>query len=263
MIRSLYTAATGMTAQQLNMDVIANNLANTNTTGFKRSRADFQDLLYQNTRAAGTSAAAGAQVPTGIQIGLGARAAAVERVLSQGDFRQTSNPLDLVIEGNGFFQLQLTDGQIGYTRDGTFKVDSQGRLVTSDGNALLPEITIPPEAVGRLTISQDGTVFASLPGTATPQQLGQVQLARFVNPEGLESVGRNVYRPTAGSGDPATGTPGLEGYGTLGSGFLEMSNVKVVEEMVDMITAQRAYEINSKSIQAADEMLQIANNLRR
>jgi flagellar basal-body rod protein FlgG len=263
MIRSLYTAATGMTAQQLNMDVIANNLANTNTTGFKRSRADFQDLLYQNTRAAGTSATAGSQVPTGIQIGLGARAAAIERILSQGDFRQTSNPLDLVIEGDGFFQVQLPDGQTGYTRDGTFKLDSQGRLVTSDGNALLPEITIPPEGIGRVTISQDGTVFASLPGAATPQQLGQIQLARFVNPTGLESVGRNVYRPTAGSGDPTTGTPGLEGLGTVGSGFLEMSNVKVVEEMVDMITAQRAYEINSKSIQAADEMLQIANNLRR
>jgi flagellar basal-body rod protein FlgG len=252
-----------MTAQQLNMDVIANNLANTNTTGFKRSRADFQDLLYQNSRAAGTSAAAGAQVPTGIQIGLGARAAAVERIISQGDFRQTNNPLDLVIEGDGFFQVQLPDGNFGYTRDGTFKLDSQGRLVSSDGHALMPEITIPPEGIGRVTIAQDGTVFASLPGAAAPQQLGQVQLARFVNPTGLESVGRNVYRPTAASGDPVTGTPGLEGFGTVGSGFLEMSNVKVVEEMVDMITAQRAYEINSKSIQAADEMLQIANNLRR
>lgn len=263
MIRSLYTAATGMTAQQLTMDVIANNLANVNTTGFKRSRADFQDLLYQNTRAAGTSAAQGAQVPTGIQVGLGTRTAAVERVQSQGDFRQTGNPLDLVIEGSGFFQVQLPDGQIGYTRDGTFKVDSQGRLVTSDGFPLQPEITLPPEAAGRVTIGQDGTIFASLPGQATPQQLGQIQLANFVNPNGLESVGRNVFRPTAASGTPQTGTPGLQGFGTIGSGFLEMSNVKVVEEMVDMITAQRAYEINSKGIQVSDEMLQIANNLKR
>jgi len=263
MIRSLYTAATGMTAQQLNMDVIAHNLSNANTTGFKRSRADFQDLLYQTSRAAGTAAAQGAQVPTGIQVGLGTRAAAIERILSQGDFRQTGNALDLVIEGDGFFQVQLADGQIGYTRDGTFKLDGQGRLVTSDGNVLLPEITVPAEGVGRVTIGQDGTVFVNLPGQATPQQLGQIQLARFANPTGLESVGRNIYRPTAASGAAVTGTPGLDGFGTTGSGFLEMSNVKVVEEMVDMITAQRAYEINSKSIQAADEMLQIANNLRR
>jgi flagellar basal-body rod protein FlgG len=262
MIRSLYTAATGMTAQQLNMDVIANNLANVNTTGFKRSRADFQDLLYQNGRAAGVAASQGSQVPTGIQIGLGTRAAAVERIQSYGDFRQTGNPLDLIVEGEGFFQVQLPDGQLGYTRDGSFKVDSQGRLVTSDGYALQAEVTIPPEANGRITISQDGTVSTS-PQGGTVQQLGQVQLAKFINATGLESVGRNIFRPTAASGDPITGTPGLEGFGTIGSGFLEMSNVKVVEEMVDMITAQRAYEINSKSIQAADEMLQLANNLRR
>jgi flagellar basal-body rod protein FlgG len=263
MIRSLYTSATGMTAQQVNMDVIANNLANVNTTGFKRSRADFQDLLYQNTRAAGTAAAQGTQVPTGIQVGLGTRTAAIERIISQGDFRQTGNNLDLVVEGDGFFQVQLPDGQIGYTRDGTFKPDSQGRLVNSDGFPLLPEITIPPEANGKVTVGQDGTVSASLAGTPEPQQLGQIQIARFVNPMGLESVGRNIYRPTAASGSATTGTAGLEGFGTIGSGLLEMSNVKVVEEMVDMITAQRAYEINSKSIQAADEMLQVANNLRR
>jgi flagellar basal-body rod protein FlgG len=262
MIRSLYTASTGMTAQQLNMDVIANNLSNVNTTGYKRSRADFQDLLYQTSRAAGTNSAPGAQVPTGIQVGLGTRTAGVERMFMQGDFRQTGNPLDMVIEGEGFFQVQLPDGATGYTRDGTFKVDSQGRMVTSDGYALQPEITIPPEAGGKVTISQDGTVSASLPGSSAPQQLGQIQLARFINPAGLDSIGRNAYKPTAASGDATTGTPGLDGNGTLGSGFLEMSNVKVVEEMVDMITAQRAYEINSKSIQAADEMLQITNNLR-
>lgn len=263
MIRSLYTAATGMTAQQLNMDVIAHNLANVNTTGFKRSRADFQDLLYQNSRAAGTSAAQGAQVPTGTQVGLGVRAAAIERIHSQGDQRATGNPLDLVVEGDGFFQVQLPDGQIGYTRDGSFKLDSQGRVVTADGNVLQPEITIPAEGVTRVTIGRDGTVQVSLQGTATPQQLGQIQLARFANPTGLESVGGNILRPTAASGDAVTGTPGLEGLGNIGSGFLEMSNVKIVEEMVDMITAQRAYEINSKSIQASDEMLQTANNLRR
>jgi flagellar basal-body rod protein FlgG len=263
MIRALYTSATGMTAQQLNMDVIANNLANVNTTGFKRSRADFQDLMYQNSRAAGTAATQGAQVPTGIQVGLGTRAASIERIQSQGDIRVTGNPLDLDIEGDGYFQVQLSDGQTGYTRDGTFKLDSQGRLVSSDGNAVVPEITVPPEAVGRVTVSQDGTVFASLPGASAPQQLGQIQLARFVNPTGLESEGRNVFRQTAASGSPVTGTAGLEGFGTISPGSLEMSNVKVVEEMVDMITAQRAYEINSKSIQAADEMLQVANNLRR
>ena len=261
MIRSLYTAATGMTGQQLNMDVIANNLANVNTTGFKRSRADFQDLLYQNTRGAGTSAAQGLQVPTGIQVGLGTRTAAIERIQSQGDFRQTGNPLDLVVEGDGFFPVQLPDGQIGYTRDGTFKLDSQGRLVNSDGYILQPEITVPAE--GTVTIGLDGTVQATIQGTAAPQQLGQIQLALFINPAGLESVGRNIFRPTAASGDAVQGTPGLDGLGTIGSGFLEMSNVKVVEEMVDMISAQRAYEINSKSIQASDEMLQIANALRR
>src|SRR5438876_6979386 len=178
MIRALYTSATGMTAQQLNMDVIANNLANVNTTGFKRSRADFQDLLYQNTLAAGTAATQGAQVPTGIQVGLGTRAASVERVTTQGDFHQTDNPLDVVIEGEGFFQVQLPDGQIGYTRDGSFKIDSQGRMVNADGNPLLPEITVPPEAAEHVSISQDGTVSASLPGNSTPQQLGQIQLAR-------------------------------------------------------------------------------------
>jgi flagellar basal-body rod protein FlgG len=263
MIRELYTSATGMSAQQLNMDVIANNLANVNTTGFKRSRADFQDLLYQNSRGAGTAAAQGTEVPTGIRVGLGTRTAAVERIVSQGGFRQTGNSLDLVIEGDGFFQVPLPDGQIGYTRDGTFKPDSQGRLVSSDGNPLIPEISVPPEANGKVTVGQDGTVSASLPGQAAPQQLGQIQLARFVNATGLESIGRNIFRPTAASGTGTTGTPGLEGIGTLGSGMLEMSNVKVVEEMVDMITAQRAYEINSKSIQAADEMLRVANNLRR
>jgi flagellar basal-body rod protein FlgG len=262
MIRSLYTAATGMTAQQLNMDVVANNLANVNTTGFKRSRADFQDLLYQNVRSAGTNSAQTNQVPTGIQIGLGTRAVAVERIFQQGDFHTTNNDYDLVIEGDGFFQIQMPDGQTGYTRDGSFKRDSQGKLVTSDGLAVLPAITIDP-AVTKINIEQDGTVFGTIPGNPQPQNLGQIKTARFVNPAGLESVGRNLYRTTAASGEAAEGVPGVDGRGTVRSGMLEGSNVKVVEEMVDMITAQRAYEVNSKSIQASDEMLQVANNLRR
>src|SRR5262249_50525502 len=190
----LLTAGKGMEAQQPNMDVIAKNLANVNPTGFKRSRADFQDLMYQNSRAAGTAATQGAEVPTGIQVGLGTRAAAIERITTEGDIRVTGNPLDLDIEGDGFFQVQLSDGSTGYTRDGSFKLDSQGRLVNSDGNPVVPEITVPPEAAGRVTISQDGTVFASLPGASAPQQLGQIQLARFVNPTGLESQGRNIFR---------------------------------------------------------------------
>lgn len=263
MIRSLYTAATGMTAQQLNMDVIANNLANVNTTGFKRGRAEFQDLLYQNGRAAGSAAGAGGQIPIGTQVGLGTRASAILRTLNQGDIRVTGVDTDVVIEGEGFFQVTLPDGQFGYTRDGSFKVDQQGRLVTSDGYPVVPEITVPQESRGRISISQDGTVSTSPTGNEAAQTLGQLTLTRFVNPAGLEAVGRNVLRPTPASGGATTGNPGAEGFGTLSSGYLEMSNVKVVEEMVDMITAQRAYEINSKSIQTADEMLQIANTLRR
>lgn len=263
MVRSLYTAATGMTAQQLNMDVIANNLANVNTTGFKKSRADFQDLLYQNSRTAGTSAADGAQVPTGILVGLGTRTAAVERLNTQGDAKQTGNALDMEIEGDGFFQIQLSDGPTGYTRDGSFKLDSQGRIVTSDGYPLQPELVVPKNTVGSVTIAQDGTVSATVSGSSTPQEIGKIQLARFSNASGLESVGRDTLKQSASSGDPTTGTPGLDGLGTLGSGFLEMSNVSVVEEMVNMITAQRAYEINSKAIQASDEMLQMTNQMKK
>ena len=262
MIRSLYTAATGMTAQQLNMDVVANNLANVNTTGFKRSRADFQDLLYQNVRAAGTNSAQGAQVPTGIQVGLGTRAVAVERIFQQGDFHNTTNWSDLVIEGDGFFQIQMPDGQTAYTRDGSFKRDGQGKLVTSDGYAVVPNISIDP-GMTDINIEQDGTVTGKVQGQTQPQNIGQITIARFVNPAGLESVGRNLFLTTGASGEATVGIPGLEGRGTIRSGMLEGSNVKVVEEMVDMITAQRAYEINSKSIQASDEMLQTANNLRR
>lgn len=262
MIRSLYTAATGMSAQQLNMDVIANNLANVNTTGFKRSRADFQDLLYQSSRAAGSAAGQGAQVPNGIQVGLGVRTAAIERIQTKGDLRMTGNPLDLNIEGDGFFQVQLTDGTMGYTRDGTFRINGQGQLVNSDGLVVQTPITFQ-DGITDISVSQDGRIQGKQAGSTTRSELGTIQIARFVNPAGLESVGRNIYLQTDASGDPKTGTPGTDGLGTISSGTLEMSNVKVVEEMVDMITAQRAYEVNSKCIQAADEMLQLANQLRR
>lgn len=262
MIRSLWSAATGMAAQQLNMDIISNNLANVNTPGFKKTRVDFQDLLYQTFRSAGSTEAQGAEVPTGIQVGLGTRPAATTKIFSQGDFQQTQNPLDLVIEGDGFFQVLLPDGRTAYTRDGTFKLDSQGRLVTSDGFALDPEITIPAEATG-ISIGSDGTVTVAMPGQTAPQELGQITIAKFLNPAGLENTGRNLLLPTKASGDPVIDTPGVNGLGRLASGFVEMSNVKVVEEMVNMIVAQRAYEVNSKAIQTADEMLGIANNLRR
>jgi flagellar basal-body rod protein FlgG len=262
MIRSLWTAATGMEAQQLNIDVISNNLANVNTAGFKKSRVDFQDLLYQTLRSAGTTEAQGAQVPTGIQVGLGTRAAAIQKVFSQGDFQQTENPLDLVIEGGGFFQIQLPSGSMAYTRDGTFKLDAQGRMVTSDGFPLDPQITIPAEATA-ISIGSDGTVSVTLPGQNAPQEIGQIQIAKFSNPAGLTNAGRNLLQVSAASGEPIVDTPGLNGLGTLSHGFVEMSNVKVVEEMVNMIIAQRAYEVNAKAIQTADEMLNIANNLRR
>jgi flagellar basal-body rod protein FlgG len=262
MIRSLYTAATGMEAQQLNIDVIANNLANVNTTGFKRSRVDFQDLLYQTIRTAGAAQAQGVQIPTGIQVGLGTRVASVQKLFTQGDFQMTGNKLDLLIEGNGFFQVMLPSGNLAYTRDGSFKIDGQGRLVTSDGYPVQPEITIPAGAK-EISIGEDGTVSATLAGQSAPQELGQIQLVGFTNPAGLESLGRNLFVQTEASGEPVPGTPGQDGLGTLAQGYVEMSNVKVVEEMVNMIIAQRAYEVNSKSIQAADEMLNIANNIRR
>lgn len=262
MMRGLWSAASGMAAQQLNMDVVANNLANVNTTGFKRSRVDFQDLVYQTIRPAGTAVAEGAQVPTGIQVGLGSHPAAVQKIFSQGDFQQTQNPLDVAIEGDGFLQVLRPDGTIAYTRDGTFKLDNQGRLVNSDGYTLEPELAIPAEAT-QIAIGADGTLSVSLPGQSEPQEVGQIQLAKFLNPAGLMSLGKNLYAPSGASGEAITGTPGLDGFGTLAQGLVEMSNVRIVDEMVNMIVAQRAYEVNSKSIQTADDMLAIANNLRR
>ena len=262
MMRSLYTAASGMTGQQFNMDTIANNLANVNTTGFKKSRADFQDLLYQSLRFAGTPVTAGAQIPTGIQIGHGVRPVATQKIFSQGTFQQTDNPLDLVIEGDGFFQVLMPDGTVAYTRDGAFKQDAEGRIVTSDGFFLEPEIVIPDDAV-QIAIGADGTVAVTLAGESEPQTIGQIELARFINPAGLQSGGRNLFLATGASGIPVVGTAGLDGLGNLAQGFLEMSNVQVVQEMVAMITSQRAYEVNSRAIQASDDMLQTANNLRR
>ena len=262
MMRALWTAASGMAAQELNMDVLANNLANVNTTGFKKSRLDFQDLIYQTLRAAGTAQAEGAEVPTGIQVGLGTHPAAVQKLFTQGDLQMTGNQLDVAIEGPGFLQVLMADGTIAYTRDGSLKMDSQGRLVTSDGYPLDPEITIPAEAT-EVAIGADGTVSALLPGQSEPQQLGQMQLAKFLNAAGLHALGRNLFRPTAASGEATIGTAGLEGLGTLRQGSVEMSNVSIVDEMVNMIVAQRAYEVNSKSIQSSDEMLAIANSLLR
>ncbi|GAB4165804.1 MAG: flagellar basal-body rod protein FlgG [Geothermobacteraceae bacterium] len=260
MIKALSIAASGMEAQQLNMDVIANNLANVNTTGFKKSRADFQDLLYQTIQSAGGTSTSGTETPTGIQIGLGAKMAAVQKVFTAGDILQTGNELDLAIEGDGFFQVQLPTGETVYTRAGALKKDGTGRLVTSDGYPVLPEITIPENA-SRVAVHEDGTVEAFLDGSSAGSQLGQIELAKFSNPAGLFSLGRNLLKETPASGAPTTGIPGELGLGTLSQGYLEGSNVSVMEEMVNMIAGQRAYEINSKAIKTADEMLQMTNQL--
>lgn len=262
MIRALWTAGTGMISQQLNIDTISNNLANVNTTGFKKMRVEFQDLLYQTIRTAGSSSSQGIQLPTGLQVGHGSRPVATTKLFTQGDIVQTDNPLDLVIEGDGFFQVQMPDGSNAYTRDGAFKVDSTGRIVTSEGYLLQPEITVP-DGTTTINVGSDGTVTAEVPGQSAPQNIGQIELATFINPAGLTNFGKGLYLQSGASGDPVTGTPGTQGIGTLIQGSLEMSNVKVVEEMINMIVAQRAYEVNSKAIQAADEMLQTANNLRR
>ncbi|MBL7202873.1 MAG: flagellar basal-body rod protein FlgG [Desulfobacteraceae bacterium] len=262
MQRALWIASTGMQAQTLNIDVIANNLANVNTTGFKRSRADFQDLLYHSLRAAGTASAQGSEVPTGIQIGHGTRPVATQKIFSQGDYQQTQNQLDMAIEGHGFFQIIQPNGEAAYSRAGSFKLDGDGRIVTSDGFLLEPEISIPTDAVS-ISIGTDGTVSIKQAGETEPSEVGTIQLARFVNPSGLESIGRNLYLPTKSSGEVMTGTAGEDGFGTIAQGYLEMSNVSVVEEMVSMITAQRAYELNSKAVKTVDEMLQMANNIKR
>lgn len=260
MLGSLWSAASGMKAQQLNIDVTSHNLANVNTAGFKKGRAEFQDLMYRTAKAAGAPVNTGATTPVGMQIGNGVRSVAISRIFSQGDFQQTENPYDLTVEGDGFFQVLLPDGSTAYTRDGTFKVDSQGQLVTSEGYLLVPNITVPENAKD-VSVSGEGIVTAVV--DENPVQLGELQLARFVNPAGLNAMGQNLYRPTAASGDPIVSAPGTEGMGRILQGYIESSNVRVIEEMVNLIVAQRAYEANSKSIQTADDMLQGANTLKR
>jgi len=262
MLRALYTAASGMEAQQLNIDTIAHNLANVNTTGFKQRRAHFQDLLYQNIRQAGAAVTANTDVPVGLQIGLGTKPVATEMILTQGDFAATQNPLDMVIEGNGFFQVRLPDGQIAYTRNGGFHLNRDGNMVTSDGDLLDPQISIPQDQIS-ITVGADGTVSVLQAGQTQPQQVGRIEIAMFQNPAGLESVGKNLLRTTQSSGEPIVGTPGENGLGTILSGFVEQSNVSVVEEMVSMIISQRAYEANAKVIRTADEILTQANNVVR
>ena len=261
MLRALYSSASGMQAQQMNLDVIANNLANVNTTGFKKSKVEFQDLLYQTDRAAGSEAGAGNQVPTSLQVGHGARPVATAKIFSNGELYQTGEKLDLAIHGSGFFKVTLPDGSDAFTRDGAFKFNSSGGIVTNDGMPVtsFAGITIPTTATN-VSISPDGTVSITDQGTTTTA--GQVTLSRFANPAGMESIGNSLMRSTLAAGTEETGTPNLAGMGTVQQGYLELSNVKVVEEMVNLIKAQRAYEINSKAIQAADEMMSMSNRLR-
>jgi len=262
MLRTLWIASTGMQAQNMNIDVIANNLANVNTTGFKKSRIDFQDLLYQTMRPAGVSSAQGNEVPTGIQLGHGTRSVATQKIFTGGDLQATNNELDLAIEGDGFFQVLQPNGETAYTRSGAFKVDSDGRIVTSDGYSLEPEVSIPDDATS-ISIGSDGTVSVIQAGDTEPSEIGSIELVKFLNAGGLNSIGKNLFLPTKASGAEITGTPGEDGFGTIAQGYVEMSNVNVVEEMVHMIAAQRAYEINSKAIKAADDILQMANNIKR
>ncbi len=258
MTQALYTAATGMQVQQQNIDNIANNLANSSTVGFKRTRLEFQDLLYQNLRTPGAASNSSTALPVGLQIGMGARAVSSERIFMQGDSRQTENPLDMVIEGSGFFQVRQANGEIAYTRAGSFHLNAQGQIVTASGESLEPAVTIPNDATS-ITIGTDGTVSVTTPGQANAQNVGQIQLTTFANPAGLEAMGRNLFKETAASGQPTVGTPDSNGLGRINQGFVEGSNVNVVEELVTMISAQRIYETNSKVVTAADRMLGTIN----
>lgn len=255
MIRSLWISKTGLDAQQTQMDVIANNLANVSTNGFKRSRAVFEDLLYQTLRQPGAQSSQQTQLPSGLQIGTGVRPVTTERVFTQGNLQQTGNSKDVAIQGRGFFQVLMPDGTMAFTRDGSFQSDAQGQMVTSSGYQIQPNITIPVNALS-ITIGRDGTVSVTQPGVAIPVQVGTLQLATFINPVGLQSVGENLFVETASSGPPNFNAPGIDGAGLLNQGYVETSNVNVVEELVNMIQTQRAYEINSKSIQTSDQMLQ-------
>jgi flagellar basal-body rod protein FlgG len=255
MIRSLWIAKTGMEAQQTQMDTVANNLANVSTNGFKKSRAVFEDLLYQNVRQPGASSSQQTQLPSGLQQGTGVRPVAIERIHTQGNPQATGNDKDLMINGNGFFTVLLPDGTTAYTRDGSFQRDANGQMVTSSGYVLQPPITIPIDA-DEINVAKDGTVTVQLPGQAAAQQIGNLQLAAFINPTGLESIGENLYLETGASGAPQANAPGTNGMGQILQGYVEVSNVNVVEEMVNMIQTQRAYEINSKSVQTSDQMLE-------
>lgn len=261
MLRSLNTAATGMNAQQQNMDVIANNMANINTQGFKKSRAEFEDLMYQTIKEPGAATGANSFSPTGVQTGLGVKTAAVKKDFAVGTPKMTNNALDMQIEGPGFFPVETDNGQIAYTRDGAFKKDSQGRIVDKNGFVLQPEMTIPPNASG-VEVTSKGQVNITLDQNTTPQTIGQIQLVNFVNPAGLKAVGKNLFLPSNSSGLPQQALPGENALGTIAQGQLENSNVNIVDEMVNMIAAQRAYETNSKVVQAADQMLQNINGLR-
>lgn len=260
MIRSLWISKTGLEAQQTQMDVITNNLANVSTNGFKRSRAVFEDMLYQNLRQAGAQSSQQSQIPSGLQIGTGVRPVAAERVHTQGNLQQTGNALDVAIQGAGFFQVLLPDGTTGYTRDGSFMTDNQGQIVTANGYVVQPAITIPANATS-VTIGMDGVVSITQPGVAAAVQVGSMQLATFINPSGLESMGQNLYLETGSSGTPSTNVPGSNGAGSLSQRYVETSNVNVVEELVSMIQTQRAYEINSKAITTSDQMLQRLSQL--
>ena len=261
MLRALYSAAAGMESQQVNLDVISNNLANVNTTGFKKSKAEFQELLYQTTRAPGAAQGAGNELPTGIQIGQGSRLVATSRIFTTGDLTQTGEKLDVAVSGDGFFEVQLSDGSRAYTRDGAFKTKSDGTIVTSDGLPLQGGFQAVPAGTQNITIASNGEVTYS--GANGDETNFRVQLVRFNNPAGLSSLGSNLFKETTASGTPELGNPGENGFGTLNQFYLEKSNVKVVEEMVNLILAQRAYEVNSKAVQAADEMMQQSNNLHR
>lgn len=259
-MRALFTAATGMEAQQAQIDTIANNIANVGTTGFKKSRAEFQDLFYETLRDPGAASDDGSALPTGVQVGHGVQLGAINQIFSAGDRLNTGNQLDMAIDGLGFFQIQRPNGDLVFTRDGTFKLDADGNLVTAQGYQVIPNIVVPPDAVS-ITVLPDGTVNATQAGNAQPLNLGQLQLVRFANPAGLRMVGGNQFEATNASGDPEQGLPGVNGFGGIAAGFLEGSNVEVAEELVQMILAQRAFEVSSRVIQAGDEMLRIASQL--
>lgn len=264
MMRSLWTAASGMVGQQFNIDTISNNLSNVNTTGFKQNRPDFEDLLYQTRRIAGTPATELTVVPTGVQVGHGVKVAATQKIFTQGSLQSTGNVSDVAIQGEGFFRVLLYDGTYGYTRDGAFKIDSNGQIVTSNGYRVMPEIVLPEGFVrDSLSISQDGRITVKIAGSDENLEVGQMQLYRFVNPTGLQAIGENLFKVSNASGEAIGGRPGFDGMGKVIHKFIEMSNVSVVQEMVNMIVAQRAYELNSKAIQTSDTMLGIANNLKR